>query len=82
MGCYDGAELCELVGAFLLYKIKSANVIEGGEVGLYRDDGLGVIYDVPGPQIEKMTQKLRDVFKEYELGITVDQDSLVLTFWM
>ena len=72
MGCYDGAELCELVGAFLLYKIKSANVIEGGEVGLYRDDGLGVIYDVPGPQIEKMTQKLRDVFKEYELGITVD----------
>ena len=40
MGSYDGAEVCTIVGLYMLEKI-------GGEfgkknVGLYRDDGLGV----------------------------------------
>ena len=39
MGSYDGAESCELVGAFLLHKIKEKY---GNNFGLHRDDGLGI----------------------------------------
>ena len=35
-GSLDGAETCELVGLFLLFKLKDLGV----EVAVYRDDGL------------------------------------------
>ena len=38
MGSYDGAELCELVGLYLLNQLST--VIDKSSVGLYRDDGL------------------------------------------
>ena len=41
MGCFDGAEICELVGIYNLYQLK--NVIRKENAGLYRDDGLGVL---------------------------------------
>ena len=41
MGCYDGAEICELVGTFIFNKI-SPIMQEQNNVGLYRDDGLGI----------------------------------------
>ena len=40
MGAYDGAEVCELVGLFLLNSL--ANKFDKNSVGLYRDDGLAV----------------------------------------
>ena len=43
MGSYDGAEICELIGLYLLHKISSANLFEKNAFGLYRaDDGLAV----------------------------------------
>ena len=39
IGSYDGAESCEVVGAFLLHKIKEKY---GNNFGLYRDDGLAI----------------------------------------
>ena len=38
MGSYDGAEVCELVGIFLLFELNS--LIDISTHGLYRDDGL------------------------------------------
>ena len=38
MGAYDGAEVCELVGTFLLEKI--IEVCNKSNIELYRDDGL------------------------------------------
>ena len=38
MGSYDGAETCELVGAYLLCQLP--NKINRNQIGLYRDDGL------------------------------------------
>ena len=46
MGCYDGAEVCELVGSHLL------KIVGKESVGLYRDEGLGVLRNVSGPQTE------------------------------
>ena len=38
MGSYDGAETCELVGAYLLCQLP--NEISRNQIGLYRDDAL------------------------------------------
>ena len=38
MGCYDGAEICELTGTYLHYQ--KINVISKENIGMYRDDGL------------------------------------------
>ena len=38
MGSFDGAEVCELVGLYLLNILKSE--FGGKNIGLYRDDGL------------------------------------------
>ena len=44
MGCYDGAESSELVGSFILNKLTS--IVNKPDIGLYRDDGLGIFYNV------------------------------------
>ena len=38
MGSYDGAEVCELVGIYLLFLL--ASIIDKKNSGLYHDDGL------------------------------------------
>ena len=43
MGAWDGAECCELVGLYLLDKLKTLKI----QVGLYRDDGLSVSNATP-----------------------------------
>ena len=37
MGSYDGVEICELVGIYLLNRLST--VIDKSGVGLYRDNG-------------------------------------------
>ena len=41
MGCFDWAEVCELVWTFFLNKLN--NVFQNNTFGLYRDDGLAII---------------------------------------
>ncbi len=41
MGSYDGAEICELVGLFILNKLGQKFGKEN--IGLYRDDGLAIV---------------------------------------
>ena len=55
MSSYDSAEVCELVGAFLLNNL--THVIDKTNVGLYRDDGLGVFKSHSGPETEKKTKR-------------------------
>ena len=69
MGSYDGAELCELVGAFMLTEI--SKVIEQADIGLYRDDGLGVMRRIGKPEIERRKKKIIQIFKQHKLSITV-----------
>ena len=52
MGAYDGAEVCELVGTYLLYQF--SKICDKKNVGLPRDDGLFVVKDISGPQSEQM----------------------------
>ena len=39
MGSFDGAEVCELVGLYILNILSQK--FGSGNIGLYRDDGLG-----------------------------------------
>ena len=68
MGCYDGAELCELVGSFILNNLTS--IVNKSDIGSYRDDGLEIFYNVSKPRIERKKKAIVKVFKECGLTMT------------
>ena len=51
MGAFDGAEVCEAIGNFLLYQL-SKNYNKK-DIGLYRDNGLAIFKNVNGSKAEK-----------------------------
>ena len=69
MGAFDGAEVCELVGLYILSLI--AEKFGANDFGLYRDDGLGAIV-VSGPEGERAKKELHKIAKKCDLGFTVD----------
>ena len=52
MGVYDGAEVCEIVGLFLLNNL--ANKFDKNSVHLYRDDGLALFKNINGHRADKI----------------------------
>ena len=52
MGTYDGAEVCELVGSFLLYALSLK--YNKTNIGLYGDDGWAVFKNISGAHCEKI----------------------------
>ena len=52
MGRHDGAEVCDLVGLYLLNKL--APLTGTKNVGLYTDDGLAVIYQANRPKMDRI----------------------------
>ena len=78
MGAYDGAEVCELVGTFLLEKI--SEICNEGDIGLYRDDGLAIFRNKSGTQLEKIKTKLKRLFKEYDVEITAESNQKIVNY--
>ena len=78
MRCYDGAEVCELVGSHLLSKL--SNIVDKESVGLYRGDGLGVLQNLSSPQTERKKKAIVKVFKDYDLRITVQSQFMTTKF--
>ena len=60
MGCYDDTKVCELVGSFILNELTS--IINKSDVGLYRDDGLGIFQNVSKPETERKKKAIIKVF--------------------
>ena len=69
MGSLDSAEICELVGLFLLSKMEE--LIPQQQLGLYRDDGLAVV-NLPGPETERLRKRVIKLFANYNLKITTE----------
>ena len=69
MGCYDGAEVCELVGTYILNKLK--NVTNKENIGLYRDNGLGIFQNIPKIETKRKKKEIVKVFKDCGLSITI-----------
>jgi len=55
MSSFDGAEVCELVGLFILDQLD--NILRKENVGLYRDDGLAVLKNCSGTMMERTKKK-------------------------
>ena len=61
MGCYDSAEVCELVGLFILNKLTP--IANKSDIGFYCDNGLGIFYNVFKPEIERKKKAIVKVLK-------------------
>ena len=59
MGSYDGAELCELAGLFMLNEV--SNKLEKDNIGLCRDDGLSFFKNYNGHQNDKVRKEMIDL---------------------
>ena len=66
MGSFDGAEVCELTGLFMLDQLKQTNL----DLGLYRDDGLGVT-NLQGRPLEAKRQQIQQIFRQHDLRVTI-----------
>ena len=75
MGSYDGAESCELVGAYLLHKFGSIC-----DFDLYRDDGLR-ISGVSPRQTELIKKDLCAIFSRYGLKMTIEANKKAVNFF-
>ena len=78
MGSYDGAEVCELVGAYILNTL--ATKYDKEQIGLYRDDGLAVFKDVTGSQAERIKKDITKVFKSLRLKIVIETNLKIVNF--
>ena len=78
MGSYDGAEICELVGLFVLDQLKK--ILPRQNIGLYRDDGLAVIESTSGPKADKTRKDIIEIFKTIGLQITIEANLKAVNF--
>ena len=62
MGCFDGVEVCQLVGTFVLATLSKK--IPSRDIGLYRDYGLGALWNMPGPQANRIWNDVIRIFEE------------------
>ena len=72
MSAYDRAEVCELVGIYMLNALSTTS--NKDDSGLYRDDGLAVLKNKSGPQSEKAKKEnFQKIFKsmDYTLSYSV-----------
>lgn len=79
MGSFDGAELCELVGLYILHHLSQRYGIDTS--GLYRDDGLCCFENTSGPQSDRIKKDLVKLFKDvFDLRITIQTNLKVVDF--
>ena len=70
MGSFDGAEICEIVGIYLLDKL--SNLLGKENVGFYRDDGLAAINSCSGPVLDRTRKSIIALFKKEGLNIAIE----------
>ena len=76
-GGLDSAEVCDLVGLFLLSELREQKL--NANLGIFRDDGLGTSSSTPR-QIEQIKKKICEVYRKHGLSITVDANKKVVQF--
>ena len=71
MRSLDGAEVCELVGLYLLSKLDPL-IGSSGSTGLYRDDGLAANKACSARRLDKLRKDINELFKSEGLAVTVE----------
>ena len=77
MGSYDGAEICDIVGLFLLSELKKLKL--NADIGCYKDDGLGVSSSTPR-QVESIKKKICETFRKFGLKITIEANKKIVQY--
>ena len=78
MGCYDGAEIYELVGIYIQSKL--CKLMNKKDFGLYRDDGLGILRNTSGTEAARKRKIIIKIFKECGLSITFEVNKKIVDF--
>ena len=78
IGSFDGAAVCELVRIYILCFL--AKLINKKDCGLYRDDGLLILQNVNGEQIDRMCKNIIKIFKDIGFAIDVETNLKIIDF--
>ena len=78
MGSFDGAEICELVGIFILYRLSL--VVSKDNVGLYLDDGLMVLRNCTKRMADIKRKEVIKEFKNIGFDIEIDANMKTVNF--
>ena len=78
MGCFDGAEICELVGLYIL-SILGQHFINK-DIGLYRDDGLILLRNYNGQKTDRARKTIIKVFKDIGFKLDIETNLKEVNF--
>ena len=78
MGAYDGAQVCELVGIYMLNVFSKK--YNKNDFRLYQDDGLAVLKNKSGSQSEQVKKNIQKIFKEHGLDIIIQCNMKVVNY--
>ena len=79
MGSFDGAELCELVGLYILHTL--GEKYGKDRIGLYHDDELACSGYTSGPQADRIRKDFIKIFREdFNLSITCETNLKAVNF--
>jgi len=76
MGSFDGAEVCKMVGLFLLHQLEQ---VIPKQLGLYRDDGLAVVEN-NRPKVEQLKKKVIKLFRRNGLTVKIETNISAINF--
>ena len=78
MGSFDGAEICELVGIYILHNL--SEIVPKENIGLYRDDGLMILRNVTKRQADINRKKIVKCFKDIGFDIEINTNLKTVDF--
>ena len=78
MNSHHRAELCELVGLFLLHELST--IIPKKLASLYRDDGLAILRNSSGPNTDQIKKRIIKLFQKHNLKITIEANIIQTDF--
>ena len=78
MGCYDGPEICKLIGICIQNKL--CKLMNKKDFGLYRDGGLGILRNTSGREADRKRKNIVKIFIEYGLSITCEINKKIVDF--
>ena len=78
MGAYDGTEVCELAGLFLLNNLE--NKFDKNSDGLYRHDGLALFKNINSQQADKICKEFYQLFKENGLSLEIECNLKIVNY--
>ena len=81
MESYDGAEICKLVGIYLLSLLPNIIDKNSSVYCLYRDEGLILLRNVNGKKMDRVRKNVIKIFKKVGFKTEIQIHLQTVTFW-